>query len=198
MRITNPTCKIGNSEFSKNVRFEKGVRIEPGSYIQCNLIGKYSYINKYCLIDKNTLSIGRFCSIAYNVRIGLGAHPENWVSSHAFAYDNKYGFNNSANHFSYDGETVIGNDVWIGANATILAGVKVGDGAIIGAHALVTKDVEPYSIVIGTPAKRLRYRFDEETIKKLMTIKWWNWNDEKIKENIHLFQNPEKFAETFI
>ncbi len=87
-------------------------------------------------------------------------------------------------------EVSIGNDVWIGTNATILAGVTVGDGAIIGAHALVNKNVEPYSIVVGTPARHVRYRFDEDVISKLKAQKWWEWSDAKIKEHTHLFDDP--------
>jgi len=92
-----------------------------------------------------------------------------------------------------DKQTVIGNDVWIGANVTILSGVTVGDGAVIGANTLVTKDVEPYSIVNGTPAQHVRYRFEEATIKKLLDSKWWNWEDEKIKKHLAEFRKSEDF-----
>ncbi|MEZ5198290.1 MAG: CatB-related O-acetyltransferase [Bacteroidales bacterium] len=178
---------------SRNVKFEKGVTVEYGSHIQAELIGKYTYINKYSLIEKNT-TIGRFCSIAYNVKIGLGSHPTNWVSTHQFAYDSKYKFIKQSKAFENNSTkpTIIGNDVWIGANAIVLAGVKIGDGAIVGANSLVTKDVEPYSIVVGTPAKHQRFRFDEKTIQELLKIQWWNWDDQKIKKNIALFENPKK------
>ncbi len=194
LRVLNPTCKIRASSLSRNVHLEKGVTIEQGSHIQCSYIGKYTYINKYCLIDKSTESIGRFCSIAYNVRIGLGSHPTNWVSTHPFAYDKKYGFTSNTG-FASGKKTVVGNDVWIGANATILAGIKIGDGAIIGAHSLVTKDVEPYSIVVGVPAKVIRYRFDRDTIQKLLEIKWWNWEDDLLRKKIGSFANINNFLE---
>ncbi len=196
LRVANPTCKIKAVALSRNVRFEKGVTVEYGTVLQADLVGKFTFINKYCLIDKNTKRIGRFCSIAYNVRIGLGGHPDTWVSSHPFAYDTKYGFvKQSIQIEESKKETIIGNDVWIGANATILAGVRVGDGAIIGAHSLVTKDIEPYSIVYGTPAKHQRYRFSEKIISELLKIQWWNWDDKKIKENIGFFKNPSDFIE---
>lgn len=196
VRLRNPSCTIRSAGLSKNVRFENGVTIESGSYVQADLIGKYSYINKYCLIEKNT-SIGRFCSIAYNVKIGLGSHPVDWVSTHQFAYDPKYKFveeSRSFNEGTYK-KTIIGNDVWIGANAIILGGVNVGDGAIIGANSLVSSDVEPYTIIHGAPAKFSRYRFDEKIIKNLLDIKWWNWKESKVKENIDLFNDPLKVIE---
>ncbi len=83
------------------------------------------------------------------------------------------------------GDTTVGNDVWIGHKATIMAGVTIGDGAIIAAHSLVTKEVAPYSIVGGNPAREIRKRFTEDQIKKLLEIQWWNWNIEKITNNVH-------------
>ncbi len=188
-------CTIKAHSVSRHTKFEKGVIVEEGVYLNALKVGKYTYINKNCLIDKNTISIGRFCSIAYNCRIGLGGHPMDWVSTHSFTYKPKYGFskNDHTQEAERNLETIIGNDVWIGANSTVLAGIKIGDGAIIGAHSLVTKDVEPYSVVIGTPAKHYKFRFNEGQRNKLLQIKWWNWNDNKIKENIELFRNIELF-----
>lgn len=87
------------------------------------------------------------------------------------------------------GDTVIGNDVWIGYDAIIMPGVKIGDGAIIGTRAVVTKDIPPYTIVGGVPAKPIRKRFEDKTIEKLLSIKWWNWDKEKIKQNIQSIQS---------
>ena len=89
-------------------------------------------------------------------------------------------------HPSCKGDIIIGNDVWIGAKSTIMSGVKIGDGVIIAAGALVTKDVEPYSVVGGNPAKHIKYRFDEEQIVDLLKIKWWEWNEDMIKEEAML------------
>lgn len=83
----------------------------------------------------------------------------------------------------------IGNDVWIGANVTILRGVHIGDGAVIGANTLVNKDIPPYAIVVGCPARVIKYRFEETVIQKLLNLKWWNWTDEKIQRNLALFQD---------
>lgn len=197
LRLSHPSCKIRAASISRNVKLARGVTLEYGSHIQASKIGRYTYINKYCLIDKSTLSIGSFCSIAYGAKIGLGRHPVEWVSTHAFAYDKKYGFVDRSIDFSGNpaGRTVIGNDVWIGANAIVLAGVTVGDGAVIGANSLVTKDVEPYAIVYGSPAGFRRYRFEEETRKNLIVLKWWDKPDEWIRKNIRKFNDPRKLTE---
>ena len=197
LRLTNPTCTLRAKALGKDLRMEDHVTIEAGSYVTAKFIGRYTFINKYCLIDKSVESIGRFCSIAYGVKIGLGGHPLDRISTHAFTYDKKYGFvkENTYENFATAPKCIIGNDVWIGANATILAGVTVGDGAVISANAFVNKDVEPYSVVVGTPAKHLKYRFDEATIKQLLEIKWWDWKDEKIRRNIVKFNNLISFLE---
>jgi acetyltransferase-like isoleucine patch superfamily enzyme len=124
----------------------------------------------------------------------LGNHPAKWVSTHPFAYDKKYGFVNQNWVFEEQitKKCVIGHDVWIGANAIILAGITVGNGSIIGANSLVTADVEPYSIVAGTPAKLIRFRFDQQTIDGLQHLKWWSWDDERIKQMVGEFDDPAK------
>lgn len=86
---------------------------------------------------------------------------------------------------------VIGNDVWIGANVTIMGGVTIGDGAVVGAGSIVTKDVEPYAIVVSVPAKVVRYRFNKATIKKLTKIKWWNWPEKKIEKHKNLIMSDK-------
>ena len=193
-RLLNPSCTIHAASLCRKVKFGHGVTIASGSHVCAGSIGHHTYINKYCLIDRNTLSIGNFCSIAYGVKTGLGNHPSRWVSTHPFAYDQKYGFVNRNRPFEEQTKQkcIIGNDVWIGANATILAGITVGNGAIIGAHSLVTADVEPYSIVAGTPAKHLRFRFDPQTITGLQQLKWWDWEDKRIKQMVEIFDDPAK------
>lgn len=194
MRLKNRTCTIDSARLGKNVKLGEFVTLGYGSSVLANEIGDYTYINKYCLIDRNVVSIGKFCSIAYNARIGLGGHPTDWVSTHSFAYDKKYGFVQSNRKWdTQPNETKIGNDVWIGANATILAGVSIGDGAIVGAHSLVNKDVAPYSIVIGSPARHLRYCHDDETVKKLLKVKWWDLPKEELKKHIEHMENAEDF-----
>jgi acetyltransferase-like isoleucine patch superfamily enzyme len=148
-------------------------------------MGRYSYIGSGN-ISCNTI-IGRYCSIGGNVAIGPGSHPLDWLSTSSAQY-NAAEFKNVSNietSYSYDGEketTIIGNDVWIGNNAVIMKGVTVQDGSVIGAGAVVTKDVPPYAIVVGVPAKVLRYRFDNEKIEKLLQLKWWENDFSEIKD----------------
>lgn len=194
MKLRNPSCSIESARLAKHIKLGKSVNLGLGSSVLAKEVGDYTFINKYCLIDKNVVSIGKFCSIAYNVRIGLGGHPTSWLSTHPFAYDKKYGFLKSTIEWTDEKQdTIIGNDVWIGANATILAGVTIGDGAIIGAHSLVNKNVEPYSIVVGTPAKHIRFRFETDVIDQLQQIEWWNLSQEELTRYIASMKNPSDF-----
>lgn len=140
-------------------------------------IGDYTYGKPSLQWWTPECRIGKFCSIAGGVRIfGGGEHRSDWVTTYPFSALPQFfpwaaGF---PGHPASKGPTVIGNDVWIGSSATILSGVSVGDGAIIGAEALVAKDVPPYAIVGGNPAQIIRYRFQEKEIEKLLKIKWWD------------------------
>jgi acetyltransferase-like isoleucine patch superfamily enzyme len=138
------------------------------------------------------LKIGRFCSIAEGVTIYLGgSHRTNLVTTYPFgAFPDDWP---KAEQLRYEdvgavsrGDVVIGNDVWIGHRASILSGVTIGDGAVIGAESVVVNDVQPYSIVAGNPARLIRKRFDEETIRKLSELKWWDWPIEKIGNNLNV------------
>ena len=151
-------------------------------------IGDYTYGKPRVVSwgEGTSLTIGKYCSISTNVIIFLGSeHRTEWVSTFPFAFlwDEAKSIKG---HPSTKGDVVIGNDVWIAYGTTILSGVTIGDGAAIGACSLVTRDVPPYAIVAGNPAQVIRHRFDTETIQKLLRIKWWDWPDEKVKENVHL------------
>lgn len=131
--------------------------------------------------DKTSaLKIGAYCSIAKNVRIFLGGyHRTDWITTYPFPDffpEKRY----IKNYYTSRGDVVIGSDVWLCENCTILPGVKIGHGAVIGAGAMVTKDVPAYAIVAGNPAKFIRYRFDQETINKLLEIAWWDWPEAEI------------------
>jgi len=151
-------------------------------------VGRYTYF-----AGGNRLffsKIGSFCSIAENVCVGHAEHPYNNLSTSPLFYkrDNSFGINDYViNELSEFKETLIGNDVWIGLNAYIRSGVKIGDGAIIGAGSVVTKDVEPYTIVAGVPAKTIKKRFDNAIIEELQRLKWWDWPDEKLQQNKEMF-----------
>jgi acetyltransferase-like isoleucine patch superfamily enzyme len=137
-----------------------------------------------------TAKCGKFCSIANNVTIYLGngrGHDINFVSNYPFGYINQHIFPNVNNNSrDTNGSVTIGNDVWIGENVTIMSGVSIGDGAVIAANSHVVKNIEPYSLYGGNPAKLIKYRFTEEQITKLLEIKWWDWDNDKINKYMSL------------
>lgn len=148
-------------------------------------VGKYTYgFNEIKLVgNESRLSIGSFCSIAANCKVFLGAnHRSDWNTTYPFGhiYQNPFNNFNGAGHPHSKGDVSIGNDVWIGDSCTIMSGVTIGDGAIIAANSHVVKDVEPYSIVGGNPAKFIRFRFDETKRNRLLQLQWWSWDDAQI------------------
>lgn len=149
------------------------------------IIGRHTYYDPSLRVrswgEQSKLNIGAFCSIADNVEIFLGGnHDYERVSTFPFF---EKGFGGKSGTYS-NGDVVIGNDVWIGSGAKILSGVSIGDGAVVGAFSVVTKDILPYAIVGGNPARTIKWRFRPEKIKALQEMQWWNWSDEQIKENI--------------
>jgi len=132
-------------------------------------------------------SIGKFCAIAPDVRIITGGeHRMDWVSTFPFRVRFRLPGAGRDGHPGSRGPVVLGNDVWIGQGARILSGVRVGNGAVVGAYAVVTKDVPDYAVVAGNPAQLIRYRFDPETIQALLKIAWWDWPLEKILRHVDL------------
>ncbi len=147
--------------------------------------GKHTYGNPsiHYYNQNAKLVIGNFCSIANNVNIYLGGnHRTDWVSTYPFGHINTHIFNtyDGSGHPGTKGDVIIGNDVWIGSNVTIMSGVIIGDGAVIANNSHVVKNVEAYTLVGGNPAKFIKNRFTSEQIEKLLEIKWWYWDDEKI------------------
>lgn len=145
---------------------------------RCKISG-YLAVGCYSFVSRT--KIGRYVTIASRCSIGAFNHPTNWLSVSEFQYrDTTYMFKETLEKEDHcvppktEITTSIGNDVWVGDNAVILQGMQVGDGAIIGAGSIVTKNVADYSIVVGNPAKHLRYRFSNEIIKRLKAVKWWN------------------------
>ncbi|KPM47652.1 CatB-related O-acetyltransferase [Jiulongibacter sediminis] len=170
--VKNPNIIIGDytyyDDFENVENFEKNVKYH------------FDFVD-----DK--LIIGKFCMIASDVKFIMNGanHLTDALSTYPFAIFGN-GWENAMDGKSYPqkGDIHIGNDVWIGYNATIMAGVTIGDGAIIATNSTVVKDVEPYSIVGGNPAKEIKKRFSKEVISKLLELQWWNWDIEKITRNI--------------
>lgn len=180
----------------RNSEVDKSATIQSGSQFVNSRMGRHSYAAYDCLICD--CEIGNFCSIAQGVVIGAAEHPIERVStSPAFE-----GITNSSPRARFADfpapeakRTIIGSDVWIGANAIIKGGVKIGHGAVIGAGAVVTKDVAPYAIAVGCPAKFIRYRFDESIRHRLLLSKWWELPDHSIKTMADKISSPADFLE---
>jgi acetyltransferase-like isoleucine patch superfamily enzyme len=158
-------------------------------------VGEHTYGSVARRGDMNEVNIGKFCSIATNVVVDSGFnHETKWISTYPFR--SAFGFDVPHNAIC-KGDINIGNDVWICENVLIMSGVTIGDGAVIGANSIVTKNVQPYQIVAGNPARHIKMRFTERRIVSLLKIEWWNWDINKIQENAHLLMSEDltKFIE---
>ncbi|QVY67531.1 CatB-related O-acetyltransferase [Polaribacter sp. Q13] len=150
-------------------------------------VGRYTVINgpnTDFYSDIHSINIGSFCSIARNVSFQEFSHYSDRITTHLIL---KHVFKQQKKDTFSKGPIQVGNDVWIGAHSVILSGVKIGNGAIIGSNSVVNKDVPPYAIVAGSPAKIIKYRFDDDVIRLLEDMKWWDWDIEKILKNEQLF-----------
>ncbi|MBP3540571.1 MAG: CatB-related O-acetyltransferase [Clostridia bacterium] len=156
-------------------------------------IGRYTYIGRNCLVQN--VSIGSFCSIAEGSILGLPSHPVDFVSTSPVFLEGKNALAKNFASIPYEDcpRTQIGHDVWVGAHAQIKSGVTVGTGAVVAAGAIVTHDVPPYAIVAGVPAKVLRYRFDEETIARLLDSRWWEMDDARLRQHAAHANDPQTF-----
>ena len=148
-------------------------------------VGRHTYGNITLVGEESRLEVGGFCSIGIGCVVFIGQyHRSDFVTTYPF---NRLGYwqaEELTGHPTSKGDVFIENDVWIGMGVSILSGVTIGDGAVIGTRSVVTKDVEPYSFVAGNPARHIRHRFSQNVIDKLLKIRWWDWDDERIKEAI--------------
>lgn len=176
----------------KNGTIHKRAKVEGGSQFINSSIGKYSFCGYDCKII-NT-EIGAFCSIASNVKIGLNGHPLDWVSTSCAFYKGRDSIKKNLAQLEYyeDVHTTIGNDVWIGEDVLIKPGVLISDGAVIGMGSVVTHDIGPYEIWAGNPAKKIRKRFDEKTIKELISSAWWEMDEDKLSQITIYFNQPKE------
>lgn len=176
-----------------NSDIHKTSKICSGSQIVNVKIGKYSDVGYDCIIIN--AEIGAFCSLGANIVIGGASHTIEWVSTSPVFNENKDHLPKKfSNHkFSLESKTVVGNDVWIGNNVMIKANVKISDGAVLGMGSIVTKDVGPYEIWAGNPAKLIKKRFEDDKIEKLLETQWWNLTDNEIEKIAPLFTDVDSF-----
>lgn len=174
---------------------DKTAKIASGSALTKVEMGRYSYVGSNTHITD--AEIGSFCSIGGNCGIGGGIHPMENVSTSPVFLNGRNILRKNFAQISYKAskKVTIGNDVWIGECVYVMPGVTIGDGAVVGAHAVVTKNVEPYSVVAGVPAKEIKKRFNEETISALLSIQWWKWSDDELIKMSNYFDDPEKLIE---
>lgn len=178
---------------TKNSTVHKTAKIESGSLFVGSSMDKYSFCGYDCEIIN--CEIGAFCSIANNVKIGGGHHPIDWVSTSPVFYKGRDSVTKKFSEFEREEhkKTIIGNDVWIGSNCLIKQGVIIGTGSVIGMGSVITKNVAPYSVVVGVPGKTIAYRFEPEIINDLLKSEWWNFDDAKLIEAAKYFKKPIQF-----
>jgi acetyltransferase-like isoleucine patch superfamily enzyme len=187
-----------NAIIGGSFRCGRGVHICEHAFCFNTEISDYSYVGTFTKVQHT--KIAKFCSIAPEVRIGVGRHPTHFISTHPGLYASeastasRFG---ATHQFAEYLPVTIGNDVYIGLGSIILDGVTIGDGAVVAAGAVVTKDVPSYTIVGGVPAKVIKLRFPEHIISRLLKIQWWNWDEDMIRQHVSLFGDPEKFVSFF-
>lgn len=170
----------------ENSVLEERVRLERNNQIVYSNLGCYSYTGANTVI-KN-VAVGKFNSISWNVSMGGNTHDLNHITTHSFLVYPKWNMGGSGNWESASEKCETGNDVWIGSGVTVLRGVNIGNGAVIGASSVITKNVPPYSIVIGNPGRVIRMRCKDEWIERLEKLRWWDFPEHIIRNNFPLFK----------
>ena len=195
-----PRSRDNRTVYLKNVI--RGENIEVGDYTIYNDFAhdpqefERNNVLYHYPVNGDKLKIGKFCSIACGAKFLFTSanHAMRPLSTYTFPiFFEEWGLDVSEIRSAWDnkGDIVVGNDVWIGYEAVILSGVTIGDGAIVGARAVVTRDVPPYTIVGGVPAKSIRKRFDDETIEKLLHLRWWDWDERAISRGLSAIRNGD-------
>ena len=197
LEYSNDYLQIGYMSVLNNCIFNKYNTVYENVELDEVSLGDFTYISAYTRIVKT--NIGKFCSIGDNCKIGLGKHPsKTFVSTHPIFFSTfkqtQISFADK-NYFKEYENITIGNDVWIGHGSIIVDGVNISDGVIVAAGAVVTKDIPPYAIVAGVPAKIIKYRFEKDKIEKLLKLQWWNDDLESLKKNYKIFHNIDDFLD---
>lgn len=193
--LLSKLIKKSNLPAIRNSFIHTQSKICSGSHVVNTNIDKYTYVGNFCTIIET--DIGKFSSIADNCTIGGASHPIEWVSTSPVFHEgrNILRKNFSTHEFKTSQTTIIGNDVWVGNNCLIKSGISIADGAVIGMGSVVTKNVGPYEIWAGNPARLIKKRFSENVINELIKSKWWELTDNELKELAPYINNYEKFLE---
>lgn len=195
LNLLNPAVSLF-AKIDNKSKISRKAKVYGWVQVTYSTMGDYSYVGRNSRIIH--ADIGKFCSIASETKIGMGTHTLDKISTSPIFTEAKNGTKHSwvkvsaVNPFK---RVKIGNDVWIGVRTMVMGGVNIGDGAVIGAGSIVTKDIPPYAVVAGVPAKVIRYRFPQEQIDTLLAHPWWNLTDERLKERIELFQDSDNVDE---
>lgn len=187
LRFRDREPRIHPSASLKECRLGRATEVAERVFMRDTVLGDYSYVERHS--ELRFAEVGKFCSIASNVVVNALNHPLDRVTTHKISYrPNEYfrfaSLDKDLRESRQAARVTIGNDVWIGTGAIILPGITIADGAVVGASAVVTRDVEPYAIVSGMPARRRRFRFDTQTAGRLLALGWWNWPEEVLFEAV--------------
>lgn len=184
--VVHPTARIRDASVGDYVEIHEFVQVRDSD------VGAYTYLQEY--VSLLNASIGRFCAIAAMTRIGAPNHPYTRVTQHRFSYVPEYYWPDQTRDAAFFADRrsdrcLVGNDVWMGHGSTVLPGTTIGDGAIVAAGAVVSRNVDPYTIVAGVPARPIKRRFELAIAERLQALAWWNWSDERVSGAVEDFRS---------
>jgi virginiamycin A acetyltransferase len=186
-KLRHPECFIGSPRIDRGAVLGRGCSVSPGAQIAKRVrLGDFSYVNAGAIVASGDL--GRFCSVGPYAIIGMPEHPTGFLSTSPMLYGSKNMLGEPSEWDDFPDPPRIGCDVWIGAHAFVRQGVQIGHGAVVGAGAVVTRDVPPYAIAAGVPARVMRFRFSAERVTELLESRWWEQSPEQLAKQAGRFQ----------